>query len=304
MLATGGTIAGRADNAHDSVGYRAAQLGVAELLQGLVRPGLEVETEQLAQLDSKDMDPATWQALARRCAHHLDRSEVQGLVVTHGTDTLEETAWLLHRVLAPRKPLVLTAAMRPATSLQADGPQNLVDAMTVASTAGAAGVLVQLAGCLHGAADVRKLHSHRLDAFGSGDAGPIAQVLDGQLRRWRDWPRAEPLGLGRVQADVNRWPWVEIVTSHAGARAAGVGALVAAGVQGLVVAGTGNGSLHRELAAALAIAVDRGVAVRVASRCAVGPVIQPPGAPWVTYGTLSAVQTRVELLLELLAGQA
>ena len=126
VLATGGTIASRAADALDNVGYRSAQLGVDDLLR--VLPGgvpLAVEGEQVAQLDSKDMDHATWQQLLRRVAHHLARPQVQGLVITHGTDTLEETAWLLQRVLAPRKPVVLTAAMRPATSLQADGPQNL-----------------------------------------------------------------------------------------------------------------------------------------------------------------------------------
>ena len=301
VLATGGTIAGRAGSAQDNVGYRAAQLGVEELLQRLADPGQAIEGEQVAQLDSKDMDHATWQLLARRCAAHLARPEVRGVVVTHGTDTLEESAWLLHRVLAPAKPLVLTAAMRPATSLQADGPQNLVDALTVARSAGAAGVLVVLAGSVHGAAEVRKQHSYRLDAFSSGDAGPIASLVEGGLRRWRDWPVATPLGADHLAREPARWPWVEIVTSHAGARAAGVDALVAAGVRGLVVAGTGNGSVHWALAAALHRAQSTGVAVRVVSRCAAGPVLAPPGSDWIVYPGLSPAQARVELLLELLA---
>ena len=152
ILATGGTIAGRADDAADNVGYRSASLGVAALLAA-VPPlrALPLEAEQLAQVDSKDMDFAVWQRLAQRAAFHLARSEVAGVVVTHGTDTLEETAYFLHRVLAPAKPLVLTAAMRPATSLQADGPQNLLDAVTRARTAGARGVLAVAAGTVHGA---------------------------------------------------------------------------------------------------------------------------------------------------------
>ncbi len=197
VLGTGGTIAGRAASAHDNVGYQAAQLSVAELLQGVARTGLAIESEQLAQLDSKDMDHATWQQLARRSAHQLARPEVRGVVITHGTDTLEETAWLLHRVLAPRKPLVLTAAMRPATSLQADGPQNLADALTLAATDGAAGVLVVLAGTVHGAADVRKLHSRRLDAFSSGDAGPRSPA----------WLRVPCAGGVRGRRPM-RWVWI------------------------------------------------------------------------------------------------
>ena len=111
ILGTGGTIAGQAARADDAVGYTAGALGVQVLIDA-VPPlqAVDLEAEQVAQLDSKDMDAATWQRLAQRAAHHLARPEVQGVVVTHGTDTLEETAWFLHRVLAPAKPLVLTAA--------------------------------------------------------------------------------------------------------------------------------------------------------------------------------------------------
>jgi L-asparaginase len=304
VLATGGTIAGRAASAHDNVGYRAAELGVDALLAGVASPEhMGLEGEQVAQLDSKDMDGSTWQQLAGRVAHHLQRPDVRGVVITHGTDTLEETAWLLHRVLAPAKPVVLTAAMRPATSLQADGPQNLADALLVASVDGAQGVVAVLAGQVHGAADIRKQHSHRLDAFDSGDAGPIGRVAQGTLTRWREWPRGDALGLDLLAGDASRWPCVEIVTSHAGARGAGVDALVAAGVQGLVVAGTGNGSLHRALDDALQRAHRQGVAIRVVSRCAAGPVIAGAAAAWPVYADLGAPKARVELLLEQLAAR-
>ena len=301
VLATGGTIAGRAGHAQDQVGYQSAQLGVDDLLQSLPGGhGLAVEGEQVSQLDSKDMDAATWQRLARRVAHHLARPAVRGIVVTHGTDTLEETAWLLHRVLAPVKPVVLTAAMRPATSLQADGPQNLADALTVAASEGASGVLAVVAGSVHGAADVRKMHTYRLDAFSSGDAGPVATVAQAGVQRWRTWPVGQGLGLPTLDAAPAHWPWVEIVTSHGGARSAGVQALMAAGVQGLVVAGTGNATVHHELAAALDAAVAQGVAVRLVTRCPMGPVLPAPGHRWPTYVSLSPAQARVELLLELL----
>ena len=302
ILATGGTIAGTAARADDNVAYRSAQLG-ADALVAAVPPLADVplEAEQVAQLDSKDMDHATWQRLAQRAAFHLARAEVSGVVVTHGTDTLEETAWFLHRVLAPTKPLVLTAAMRPASSLQADGPQNLSDALAVAAADGAAGVLVVMAGRVHAAADVRKLHSYRVDAFGSGDAGPIAGLVEGRLPCWRPWPRGQALGLDRLAADGHAWPWVEIVTSHADARAAAVDALVAAGVRGLVVAGTGNGTVHQALGAALDRAQAAGVAVRVATRCALGPVLPGPAPRWPAASSLSPAQARVDLLLDLLA---
>ncbi len=306
VLGTGGTIAGRAARASDNVGYRAGEVEVSALLAAV--PALAeraLEAEQVAQLDSKDMDAATWHALARRAAFHLARDEVAGVVVTHGTDTLEETAWFLHRVLAPaHKPLVLTAAMRPATSLQADGPQNLLDAVNVAFAEQARGVVIVFGGAVHGAADLRKVHTTRLDAFTSGDAGPIARIEDGRLRRLRDWPGGQALGLGRVGADPASWPWIAVLANHQGNDGREVRALQAAGVQGIVVAGTGNGSLSEALANALVEAEAGGVPVLRASRCALGTVIDPSQANTPnrlrSAGTLSPWQARIELLLDAL----
>ena len=213
------------------MGYTAAQRSVADLLAAVpALAGAPIEAQQVAQLDSKDMDAATWQRLARAVAQQLARPDVRGVVITHGTDTLEETAWLLQQVLAPARPVVLVAAMRPATALAADGPQNLRDAVAVARAPGARGVVAVLGGRVHPAGAVRKVHTYRTDAFDSGDAGPLGVVEEGVLRRFQDWPAGAPLGLGVLDADPAAWPWVEIVTSHAAARGDGVRALVAAGV--------------------------------------------------------------------------
>jgi L-asparaginase len=300
ILGSGGTIAGTAASATDAVGYTAAQLGVAQLVAAVpALAAVDLACEQVAQLDSKDMDFATWQRLASRCAHHLARGDVAGVVLTHGTDTLEETAYFLHRVLAPHKPLVLTAAMRPATSLQADGPGNLLDAVTVARDAQAHGVSVVMAGRAWAGAEVRKAHTYRLDAVNAGDAGPLASIEEGAVRWWREAPRGDALGLSHIGRDAASWPRVEIVLSHAGASGAIVDALVAQGVHGIVAAGTGNGTLHRDLEAALLRAQAGGVRVLRSTRCAAGPVIGEGTLP--TAGALSAVQARVELLLQLLA---
>lgn len=303
ILGTGGTIAGRAAQAQDRLGYRAGEIGIEALVAAL--PALAdraLETEQLAQLDSKDMDVATWQRLATRSAFHLAREDVAGVVVTHGTDTLEETAWFLHRVLAPAKPLLLTAAMRPATALDADGPQNLLDAVTLAAEPDARGVLAVLAGAVHGAAELRKAHTLRVDAFTSGDAGPVARLDGGALRRFRDWPAGVPLGLAVIEREAARWPWVAVLSSHAGAGAREVQALQAAGVRGLVVAGTGHGTLAAGLEAALRAAQQAGVAVLRCSRCALGPVLPAPDASALpAAGERSPWQARVDLLLALLA---
>ncbi len=301
VIATGGTIAGRAGSALDNVGYRAGELGVEALLHGLPLPaGLQVVGEQLAQLDSKDMDIATWQALAHRVAERLAQPAVQGVVITHGTDTLEETAWLLQRVLAPAKPVVLTGAMRPASSLQADGPQNLADALVVAASPAAAGVVAVLAGRVRAAAGLRKAHSWRLDAFDNGDAGPLACIEQGRLRCFGAWPRGQALGLQRLPAAPAQWPWVEIVGSHAAARPAAIDALVAAGARGLVVAGTGNGTVHAALLPALSRAAAAGVALRVVTRCGAGPVVAGVDHCWPVLAEMAAPQARVELMLELM----
>ena len=302
ILGTGGTIAGTASDPNDNVGYSAAQRSVADLLSALPARALAaLEAEQVAQLDSKDMGPATWQRLAQRVAHHLARPEVQGVLITHGTDTLEETAWLLQRVLAPAKPVVLVAAMRPATALATDGPQNLLDAVALARTPGAQGVLAVLAGRVHTAGDVRKVHPYRPDAFDSGDAGPLGVVEEGRLRRFRDWPTGTPLGLPVLDGDVASWPWVEIITSHGGARGDGVRALRAAGVNGLIVAATGNGTLHHALAQALDEAAAAGLPVWRCTRCASGVLV---GADTGPAAAMSPWQARIELLLTLLAARA
>jgi L-asparaginase len=302
VLGTGGTLAGTADSAQDNLGYRAGQLDIGELLARI--PGLQdvaLEAEQVAQVDSKDMTFEIWRSLAQRCAHWLAQEDVAGIVIGHGTDTLEETAFFLQSVLAPAKPVVLTCAMRPASALAPDGPQNLVDAIAVASTPGAHGVVAVCAGAVHGAADVAKQHTYRLDAFTSGDAGPIGFVEERVVRQVRAWPdqAAVPGALERLRHAV-RWPRVEIVTSHAGAGGAIVEALVAQGIDGLVVAATGNGTVHQDLEAALVKARERGVRVVRATRCAQGRVLPTPHDLLPHAGGLSPVKARIALLLELL----
>ena len=299
ILGTGGTIAGTAAKPGDNVGYSAAQIGVAQLVAAV--PALQkvaIEAEQVGQVDSKDMGFALWRRLAERAAHHLARPDVAGVVITHGTDTLEETAYFLHRVLAPVKPVVFAAAMRPATSLQADGPQNLLDAVTVAQTMGALGVVAVLAGQVHSGLEVRKQHPYRLDAFSSGDAGALAHIEEGVLRQHRSWPRGEALGLRRLPTDVTHWPRVEVVMSYAGADGNVVRALFNDGVQGIVVAGTGNGSVHHALQSALLEAQAAGVRVLRSTRCSTGAVLggdeRVQGA-----GVLTPVQARIELMLQL-----
>ena len=301
ILATGGTIAGTADSATDTTGYRAGALDAHALVAAV--PGLSehrIEVESVAAIDSKDMDVATWQRLAARVAHHVARAEVAGVVITHGTDTLEETAYFLHRVLAPARPVVLTAAMRPASALSPDGPANLLDAVTVAEAPGVHGVSVVFGGAAWHPIGLRKVHTLQTAAFAASDAGPIARLEGGTLRVFRAWPEGEALGLERIAAAPERWPAVDIVLNHAAADGRLVDAAVASGARGLVVAGTGHGTTSERLRIALARARDGGVLVRRASRCAFGPVLPRGADDREAVGELSAVQARVELQLELL----
>jgi L-asparaginase len=312
VLGTGGTIAGRAASGGDNIGYTAGEVAVADLLGGIEAPeGVVLEAEQVAQLDSKDMGFDVWLHLAQRCAFWLSETDVAGVVITHGTDTIEETAYFLQAVLAPGKPVVLTCAMRPASSLSPDGPQNVRDAIAVAATPGAQGVTVVCAGTVHGALDVQKVHTYRPDAFSSGDAGPVGYVEEGCVRRLRDWPSLPATGLSKILAmkavDAFHWPRVEIVTSHAGASGAIVDLLLqerAAGVaepiRGLVLAATGNGTVHRALEAAALRAQDAGVAVLRATRCANGRILPKADDRLRDAGALTPVKARIALLLELL----
>jgi len=192
---------------------------------------------------------------------------------------------------------VLRGAMRPATSAAPDGPQNLADAIAVAASPDARGVCVVFAGAIHGPDEVHKVHPLRLDAFASGDAGPLGYVEEGRLRMVRPWPEVAPVRSAPLP-EASQWPRVEIVVSHAGATGAIVDALVQQGVAGIVVAGTGNGTLHRGLEAALLRAQQQGVAVVRSTRCLQGQVLPHGGEPLPVAEGLSPVKARIALLLQ------
>ncbi len=318
ILGTGGTIAGRADSQSQGVGYKAGQITVQSLLEAV--PDLEqqalgpVQTQQIAQVDSKDMDWPVWRALLRACMQALEDADTRAVVITHGTDTLEETAWLLHSLLPATKPIVLTCAMRPATALLADGPQNLRDAVTVAASGGRSGVWVVAGGEVHAAAQVQKVHPYRLQAMRSVEGGPQALVEEGRVR-WLvpgapSSPAAPSTGamvpatMSSGLLALDELPWVEVVFSGALARASGVDALVAAGVRGIVVAGTGNATVYEGMEAALQRARDKGVWIWRGTRCAEGlPVASGLGTnpAEADLAHLPVAKARIAMMLELAA---
>ena len=314
VLATGGTIAGSAASAHDNLRYQAGQQSIEQVLMGVA--GLQqalgpcvLEAHQIAQIDSKDLDYALWQTLVQACAQHLQRSDVRGVIVTHGTDTLEETAYFLDQVLpaAPHaatwqdKAVVLVSAMRPATSAQADGPGNLLQALAVVQNPQARGVLAVACGKVQSAQAVRKVQPYHVDAFSSGDQPVLGQVQQGQVQ-WQQLPAWQPAAAPRLWQQVlhtpaAQWPWVELVHSGAGSTARTVQALQAAGVNGVVLVGTGNATVHQHLLQGWQVPVWR------TTRCLEGSL--PPqdvlASEWPLAPTgLVPSKARVALLLQLL----
>jgi L-asparaginase len=164
----------------------------------------------------------------------------------------------------------------------------------------AQGVVVAFSSKVHGARDVRKVHPYQIDAFTSGDAGPVACVEEGRVRIFRPWPTGEALGVDRLPADGAAWPLVEIIASHAGATGAVARALCAAGVKGLVVACTGNGTLHCELEAALLEAAEQGIKVLRSTRTRDGRVLDTVNDKLPSAGDLTPEKARIELLLQLM----
>jgi L-asparaginase len=289
FLGVGGTVGGVASRSDDNIGYVAGQVGIEALLAEI--PGLQQALqrydfgfEQVAQIDSKDMNFSDCANLSMRIAHYLALPDVHAIVVTHGTDTLEESAFFLNETIPPalssQKPVVLTCAMRPASSIYPDGPQNILDAVSVATTSGALGVLVVCAGVVYQGEDLQKIHPYQLNAFDAGDSSPLGFVEELRLRRTRPWPTPSSRADRNAEAirTVQTWPRVEIVMSYVGAKSAMVSAICTASegappVEGIVVSATGNGTIHYALRTGLEQAVADGICVVRTSRCRQGHIV-------------------------------
>ena len=279
VVATGGTIAGAGTAPGDaaSAAYRSAVVSADELLAAV--PGLRrlaaLQAEQLFQIDSADFTDDKLLALARRVAALCARDDVDGVVITHGTDTMEESAYFLHLTVQSAKPIVFTGSMRPGTAPAADGPANLLHAVAVAAHASSAGrgVLVVMNEEIHSARDVAKVHSQRLDAFASPH-GALGAVVEGAPRWYRRVERAH----GKTsEFDIDRidaLPLVGLVASHGNMRAEIYDSWAALGARAIVHAGFGGGTVPDYLKAPLAGLRARGVLLVRCSRTGDGPVVR------------------------------
>ncbi len=275
ILATGGTIAG-VQPKEGEPGYKSGSLSVESLIKGA--PGIEklaqLEGEQIASIGSQDMNDEVWAALARRANEVLARDDVSGVVVTHGTDTMEETAFFMGLVLRSDKPLVLVGSMRPATSQSADGPLNLFNAVAVAADGDARGrgVLVVANDDIHSGRDVHKTHTTAVQTFVSLNRGPIGRVYYGKPRYFNMPAHRHTTRSEFPVAGVTSYPRVDIVYAHEGVDGTMVKAAVAAGAKGIVLAGVGDGNATRAMIDALSEARRQGVVVVRSSHVGFGIV--------------------------------
>lgn len=307
ILATGGTIAGSASSDTQMTGYKAGALGIDVLINAVpqMKEYANVTGEQICKIDSKDMTNDIWLTLSKRINELLADDSVDGIVITHGTDTLEETAYFLNLTVKSDKPVVLVGAMRPATAISADGPVNLLNAVRVAVSKEAIGkgVLVAMNDEINGARDVTKTNTTHVSTFKAPELGYLGYINDGNPVFYRESTRKHTLNAEFNVKNVKVLPYVKIIYGHADDDGVFVDAAVAAGAKGIIYAGTGNGSVHKNAEAALARATAKGVVVVRSSRVGNGTVVSAEqsyvDAHFLEGDSLSPQKARVLLSLAL-----
>jgi len=308
ILATGGTIAGSGASSTTTVGYTAATVGVDTLIKAVpeLSKVAQVKGEQVFQIASENMTNEHWLTLAKRVNVLLAQSDVDGIVITHGTDTLEETAYFLDLVVKSKKPVVLVGAMRPGTALSADGPINLYNAVLLAASPDAAGkgVLVAMADQIHSARDVSKTNTSTPDSFKTTELGLLGYIQGNKPYFYRASTRKHTAETEFDISKLDKLPQVDIVYGYANVGPVALNALVAAGAKGIIHAGVGDGSLAATVKTALIAARKQGVMVVRASRVGQGILARNGEAnddelDFVAADTLNPQKARILLMLAL-----
>ena len=296
VLGTGGTIR----SAGDYWGGNTMRVPISELVKV---PGIDsvatIESEQFLNVGSAAIGPARWLELWHKITDvFAARSELRGIVVTHGTDTMEETAYFLDLTLGDTRPVVITGSMRPSNMAGADGPANLTSAIRTAvdSNSRGRGTLVVMDDRVFSARDVTKTNSTRVETFQAPDRGPLA-IADPEGVFYR----GRPSGRSSAQFDitsVKELPRVDIIYAYPGADSVAIDAVVAAGARGIVVAGVGRGGVAPAQGPALRRARDKGVIVVTSTRTGSGMV--PVGTRGnIGSGDLNPQKARILLMLAL-----
>lgn len=304
VLATGGTIAGEG-RPGETAQYRAATLPIAELL-GALPPLQEVtlQSQQLMSVDSCDISSADWLRLAKRINTLAAADAAEGFVVTHGTDTLDETAYFLNLTVKTRKPVVMTGAMRPSTAASADGPLNLYESIALAAHASARekGVLVVFSDGIYGGRDVQKVNTFKTDAFNQREFGGIGYMRDTVPYFFAMSTRAHTYQTCFDVAPLDTLPEVSVVYFHVDADP---GILRYAGEHsaGIVIAGAGSGGYSHAWQQEVGRLTGLGIPVVRASRIGNGIIIEDEtldaGGSTIPANTLSPQKARILLSLSL-----
>jgi L-asparaginase type II len=298
VMATGGTIASTG-NYYGDRGGAVSMVTVEQLTKAA--PGIEklatISAEQFSNVPSGAIGPKQWMDLARRInTTFRERSSLSGIVVTHGTDTMEETAYFLDLTVAGDRPVILTGAMRPADAIGADGPANLFNAVraAVAPASRGRGAMVMMDDRLFAAREVTKTNTTRVETFQAPEHGPLA-ILDHDTIYYN---RARPTR--RPAFDISKvtdLPRVDIIYTYGGADSVLIDAAVAAGAKGIVVAGVGAGGTTPGQGSALLRAREHGVVVVIGSRTGSGRIARAGNGP--DPGDLNAQKARILLMLAL-----
>ncbi|MES2150880.1 MAG: type II asparaginase [Pseudomonadota bacterium] len=308
ILATGGTIAGTGASSTTTVGYTAATVGVQNLIRAVpeLAKVANVSGEQVFQIASENMSNEHWLVLAKRVNVLLAQPNVDGIVITHGTDTLEETAYFLDLVVKSRKPVVLVGAMRPSTALSADGPINLYNAVLLAASPDAVGkgVLVAMNDQIQAARDVTKTNTSTLDSFRTSELGMLGYIQGSKPFFYRQSLRKHTADTEFDVSALQVLPQVDIVYGYANMGPVAVEAFMAAGAKGIIHAGVGDGSLSGKVIPALKAARAKGAIVVRASRVGQGILARNGEAnddelDFVVADTLNAQKARILLMLAL-----
>ena len=307
ILATGGTIAGAGASAVNSATYAAAKVGVDKLIAGLpeLSKVANVRGEQVFQVASESLTNDNLLTLARRVSALSKQSDVDGIVITHGTDTLEETAYFLTLTVHTPKPIVVVGSMRPGTALSADGALNLYDAVTVAGSKDAAGkgVLVTMNDNIDTARDVSKSVNIKTSAF-SSQWGPLGMVVEGK-NYWFRAPVKRHTMFSEFNIDqISALPPVEIAMGYEGVSSTAIDALAKSGIKALIHGGTGNGSVADRIVPNLQKVRADGIVVIRSSRVPDGFVIRNAEQPddkydWVVAHDLRPQKARILAMVAL-----
>jgi len=308
ILATGGTIAGTGATSTTTVGYTAAKVGVDALIAAVpeLKKVANVRGEQVMQIASENMNNDAWLKLAKRVNTLLAQSDVDGIVITHGTDTIEETAYFLDLVVKSKKPVVIVGAMRPSTAISADGPINLYNAVLLAGSKEAVGkgVLVTLNDQINAGREVTKTNTSTMDTFKTPELGFLGYIQGSKPYFYRQSTRKNTVDTPFDIMNLDKLPQVDIVYGYANMNPIALNAFVAAGAQGIIHAGVGDGSLNNTVLPSLNEARKKGVVIVRSSRVGQGIVARNGEADddkldFVVSDTLNPQKARILLMLAL-----